>query len=72
MSAKVYLFSQILKPITTTRLQVTMKRIACTIEAVEMKLCMGIVGWADIMLNKTLETWRGGGFGSTLWSYIIN
>ncbi len=63
MPAKVYLFSQICKPITTTRLQVTMMRIACTIEAVEMKLCINIIGWADVMLNKTLETWRRGRVG---------
>ncbi len=56
MSAKVYLFSQILKPITTTRLQVTIKRIASTVEAVEMKLCINIIGWADVMLNKTIKT----------------
>ncbi len=63
MLGKMYLFSQILRSITTARLQVTMKGIACTIEAVEIKLCIDIVGWADFMLNKTLETWRRGRVG---------
>ncbi len=36
-----------------------MNRIACTIEVVEMLIIINMVGRAEVMLCKTLETWRG-------------
>ncbi len=60
---KVYLYSQISKPITTARRQVMMKRIACTIEEVEMLICINMVGRADVMLTKKMEKGEGSGLG---------
>ncbi len=59
-----YLVSQIFKPISTARRQMTMKEIACTIERVEVRVSINIVNRAGLRLIKTIETWRGGGLGS--------
>ncbi len=59
-----YLFSHIFKPLTTARRQVTMKRIACEIERVEMEVRINIVSRAEVMLIKTVEIWRGRRVGS--------
>ncbi len=58
-----YFFSNIFKLITTARRQTTMKGIACTIERVEMRININIIGRNEARLSKTIETWRGGGFG---------
>ncbi len=58
-----YLFSQMFKPITTVRCQVTMKIIPCTIVRVEMRIGINIVGRAVSMLNPTMETWGVGWLG---------
>ncbi len=50
-----------------------MKEITCTIEMVERRVSINIVGRAGVRLIKTLETWKmGGGFGSDVWSCNIN
>ncbi len=55
ISGRVRLYSQILKPIITARPQVTVNRIACTIEGVEMLISINMVGRAEVMLIKTLR-----------------
>ncbi len=45
---------------TTTRRQVTIKKIACAIKGFET---LYMVGRADVMFIKTLETRRVGGWG---------
>ncbi len=72
MSGKGYLYSHVFKPITTVCRQVTMRGITCTIDEVELVISMTMVGWAEVMLIKTMEIWRKGGWVSKLWSYNIN
>ncbi len=71
MSGKGYLYSHVFKPITTVCRQVPMRGIACTIEGVEMLISMTMVGRAEVMLIKTMETWRIGGWVSKLWSLTL-
>ncbi len=58
-----FLFSQIFKPITTARRQVTMTEIACTIERVACRVSINIVDRAVVRLIKTIDTWKGRGSG---------
>ncbi len=69
-----FLFSQIFKPITTARRQVTMKEIACTIERVACRVSINIVDRAGVRLIKTIDTWKGRGSGrrSNSPSYSFN
>ncbi len=55
-SVKGSLYSQIFKPISTARRQVTVKRIVCTFEEVEMLISINRVGRAEVMFFKTVET----------------
>ncbi len=57
------MYSQVFKPITTARRQVMMKRIAYTIEEVEMLICINMVDRADVMLTKKMEKGEGYGLG---------
>ncbi len=57
-SGQGYLFSQIVKPITTARRQVTMRQIACTIKKIEMRNGINIVDWAEVRLIEPIKTWR--------------
>ncbi len=52
-----YFFSQLFKPSR----QVTMKRIACEIERVEMAVRIKMVSRAEVMLIKTVEMEEGWG-----------
>ncbi len=68
---KGYLHSQIFKPINTARRQVTMKRIACTIKGVEMRICIKMVSRAEVMLIKIMQKGDGSGLVVgviTIWS----
>ncbi len=53
------MFSQISKPITASCRLVTMERIACTVDRVEMRICISIVGGAEVRHIKTIEIWGG-------------
>ncbi len=65
-SGQGYLFSHIFKPITTARRQVTMKRIACTIERVGMEMSINIISRIDVRLIKAIETWKGSNLASNI------
>ncbi len=57
-SGKVYLYSQTFKSITEPCRQMMMKRIVCTLEGVELIVSISMVGRAEVMLVKTVETRR--------------
>ncbi len=68
---KEFLYSQLFRPISTTRHQVTMERIVCAIERLEMQIDINMVGRAEVMLIKTLKTWRRGGWCLTVGAIIL-
>ncbi len=51
-SEKGYLYSHIFKPITVARHQVTMKRITCAIERMEMLISINMEGRAKAMVTE--------------------
>ncbi len=57
------MYSQIFKPVTTARRQVTM-RIVCTIAGVEMLININMVGRTEVMFIKQLR--HGDGKGGAL------
>ncbi len=59
------------KPITVARRQVTMQRIACKIEGMEMLISINMEGRAKVIFMKAMVTERGGGRGSKRWSYYM-
>ncbi len=57
------MLSQLFKPITTARHQMTMKEIACASQRVERRFSINIVDRAGVRLVKTIKTWEGRGVG---------
>ncbi len=57
------MYSQIFKPITTALRQVAMKKIACTIERIEMLISINIADRAEAMLIIRIAAWKGGRAG---------
>ncbi len=61
-SGKAWLYSQIFKPITATRRQVTMRAIACTMEGVDMIISINMGGNAEVKCVKSMVLWILYGF----------
>ncbi len=53
------MFTQISKPITASCRLVIMERIACTVDRVELRISITILGGVEVRHIKTTETRRG-------------
>ncbi len=56
---KLYLYSELFNPITVARRQVTMNRIACACEGIELVINVNMGGRAVVLLIKTMGTGTG-------------
>ncbi len=65
------MYSHMFKPITVVRRQVTMQRIACEIEGMEMLISINLEGRAKVIFMKAMVTEREGGRGQSVGVIIL-